>query len=797
MEVWDTVRGLLLQGDFLVRIDLKDAYLSIPISSSDRPWLCFLYHGTCYQWNVLPFGLTSAPRVFTKLMKPVVAYLRSRGVRLVIYLDDILIMDQSPCHLLATTSFVVDFLHALGFIVNQSKSHLVPTRKLLFLGFEVSTSPEPTLGLPLGKGQTITQELKALLQGPRRARHLAKVIGLLSATSLAILEAPLHLRSLQSLLHQTLKQGSYESTITLTVEATKDLQWWSKKLLSCPTRPLREKSVVQIIQSDSSLRGWGASSEGSVVGQQWTSDQARLHINELELVAALLGLKALVKAPPQGRILLQLDNRTVVAAINRMGSTRSSRLNQVALELWSWCLNRGLTVQAQYIPGSLNVVADRASRFRFDSSSWRLHPLIFRKVVKLWGPILVDLFADLSNFQVPHYFSWKPNPGSAGVDAFSQPWSGPAMVSVPPASFMPGASSDSSTSRPSTEFPGCSSSTVGTGPSPGGMESDQRPLTDPGLSGEAAELISASWRRGTKLVYSACWRKWDSWCSTRSMDSLSPPITAVLNFLAHLHFNERLAYRTINCYRSALSQIIGSCEGYPLCEHPSVSRLLRGVFNLNPPLPKYTTTWPVEVVTSYISSLGSNSSLPLRLLTYKLTMLLALATAGRSADLRLLSTEGIRQRVLGWDIALNGLRKTSRPSGTAPSLFIPALPQEPLLCPVLCLQSYIARTLPHRNSCPQLLLTTQKPYKPASRDTIANWLKRVLNLAGIDTRIFQAHSTRGAATSKALDRGVPVSEILKVADWSSDTTFNRFYRREARSGTSFGVQVLSQVCTQL
>ena len=78
----------------MCKLDLKDAYLSIPISQSHRKYLKFALQGTVYQYNVLPFGLATAPRGFMKLMKPVLAHLRSKGVRLIAYLDNLLIIGK-------------------------------------------------------------------------------------------------------------------------------------------------------------------------------------------------------------------------------------------------------------------------------------------------------------------------------------------------------------------------------------------------------------------------------------------------------------------------------------------------------------------------------------------------------------------------------------------------------------------------------------------------------------------------------------------------------------------------------
>ena len=75
--------------DFLTKVDLRDAYLTVPISIPHPKFLRFIWRDTLWEFSCLPFELRSAPRVFTKLLKPVVAQLRNMGIRLIIYVDDI------------------------------------------------------------------------------------------------------------------------------------------------------------------------------------------------------------------------------------------------------------------------------------------------------------------------------------------------------------------------------------------------------------------------------------------------------------------------------------------------------------------------------------------------------------------------------------------------------------------------------------------------------------------------------------------------------------------------------------
>ncbi|XP_072384478.1 uncharacterized protein [Diabrotica undecimpunctata] len=86
---------LISQGCFMSKIDLKDAYHLIPVQKSHRKYLRFIFKGTLYEYNCLPFGLSCAPRIFTKILKPIVGILREKGVLLTVYLDDFLILGKS------------------------------------------------------------------------------------------------------------------------------------------------------------------------------------------------------------------------------------------------------------------------------------------------------------------------------------------------------------------------------------------------------------------------------------------------------------------------------------------------------------------------------------------------------------------------------------------------------------------------------------------------------------------------------------------------------------------------------
>ena len=122
----------------MAKVDLTDAYLTIPMHKTQRKYLRFVWSGETYQFNCPLFGLSSAPSVFTKTLKPVEALLREMGVRLIIYIDTILILAETKEGTQEQAEALVYLLECLGFILNrEKKSVLSPAQVMEFLGFTV------------------------------------------------------------------------------------------------------------------------------------------------------------------------------------------------------------------------------------------------------------------------------------------------------------------------------------------------------------------------------------------------------------------------------------------------------------------------------------------------------------------------------------------------------------------------------------------------------------------------------------------------------------------------------------
>ena len=316
------------------------------------------------------------------------------------------------------------------------------------------------------------------------------------------------------------------------------------------------------------------------------------------------------------------------------------------------------------------------------------------------------------------------------------------------------------------------------------VEHFRQRLNSQGLSSQAAELVLSSWRTKTNKSYDSLFGHWNRWCSQREADPFSGPVSNVANFLASL-YQEGYQYNSIGAYRSAISSVHDKIDGVP------VGQLVKGIFNTRPPIPRYTSTWDVQTVLSYLESLGPSTNLSLKLLSLKTVFLMAITRPSRSIDLAHLDCKRLQSNTGGITFLPSVLAKQSRQGKPIEEFFFPKFPSNIVLCPVSTLRAYLERTGPLRGGESRLFVSFIKPHKAVTSSTIARWLRTMLELSGIDSSIFGAHSTRSASTSAAARGGVTLEDILKAANWSSESVFQKFYHKEVDK-TCFGVAVINQ-----
>ena len=164
MFTTNSVLSSVRKGDYAFKIDLLDVYFHVPIHPSSRKYLRFAFENKVYQFQVLPFGLNTAPQVFTRLGHKVTSYLHRQGISVIPYLDDWLIHHPNRKVLLLHQAQLINMLDLVGFVLNRKKSELDLTQDLQFLGIR--------LRLDLGEAslpESKTWEIVA------RARHLSSL----------------------------------------------------------------------------------------------------------------------------------------------------------------------------------------------------------------------------------------------------------------------------------------------------------------------------------------------------------------------------------------------------------------------------------------------------------------------------------------------------------------------------------------------------------------------------------------------------------------------------------------------
>ncbi|XP_055510073.1 uncharacterized protein LOC129708389 [Leucoraja erinacea] len=249
-----------------------------------------------------------------------------------------------------------------------------------------------------------------------------------------------------------------------------------------------------------------------------------------------------------------------------------------------------------------------------------------------------------------------------------------------------------------------------------------------------------------------------------------------IRILTSLHYDNRWSYSAINSARSALSNYLSQgTERHTVGTHPLVTKLMRGIFNANPPKTRYSKIWEVGVVLNMLRSWSPITALSLQELTTKMVMLMALVTAQRVQSLSKLSLDSLIISPEKLVFVIQDLIKQNRPGSSGQVFEFMVYPYDERLCIARHIQLYIEYTKSIRGQRMVLLISYKKPHKRVTTQTISRWLKYVLKMAGIDTNVFNSHSTRAAATSAAKILEVPTAQILRMAGWSSERTFQRFY----------------------
>ncbi len=434
MDSIDTAMSLVTKGCWMASIDLKDAYYTVKIDETSQKYLKFQYNNKLYKYRAYPNGLSSCPRKFTKLLKPILCYLRKRGYTICAYLDDLLLISTSYTECCMNVMETIKIFDQLGFVVHPDKSAFIPQKTTVFLGFNLNSD---TLKITL-KADKITKIINCInnILGMRRPsiRQVAQIIGCLVSSFPAVKYGKSHYRAIENDKIVSLKcaKGNFDAKMTLSDEAKDQLYWWLHNL-PISFNDIEIPPVNVVINSDASLSGWGAVKGGSSTGGQWTPNEACFHINYLELLAAYFALKCFSKSIANQHVKILIDNTTAVGVINNMGTCHSDPCNSIACKIWAFCEKNNVWLTAAHIPGHLNITADFESRCKNIDTEWMLNPVYLSDALSEFSFFpTIDLFASRLNKQFPDYVSYRQDPFAMHIDAFTIPWNDINFYCFPP-----------------------------------------------------------------------------------------------------------------------------------------------------------------------------------------------------------------------------------------------------------------------------------------------------------------------------------------------------------------------------
>ncbi len=363
LDVVAEAAAKLGRGALLAKMDVKQAYRQVSVHPDDRPLLGMLWKGEVFVDTTLPFGLRSAPLLFTALADAALWVMKKHGTSHVFhYVDDFITMGADAAECERNNAIMHETCTRLGLPPEPEKDE-GPATCITFLGIELDTA-ELELRLPQDKLARLTTEL-AGWRGRKacKKRDLLSLIGVLSHACKVVRAGRTFLRRLIELSTTTKR---LEHFVRLSREARSDIEWWWQfstswngiKLLKSPA----ETHPAIIVVSDAS-GSWGC---GAYWGSQWfqlpwAGEAEQWHITAKELVPIVVATVLWGRSWRGQTVLARCDNAAVVSIIGK-GTSRDKEAMHLARCLAFFQAEFDVQLVASHIKGAENVLADALSR---------------------------------------------------------------------------------------------------------------------------------------------------------------------------------------------------------------------------------------------------------------------------------------------------------------------------------------------------------------------------------------------------------------------------------------------------
>ena len=428
-ETWNEAIQVVSKDSYFVKFDFTSGFHHVSIF----PDHCKYFGFSCpfsgskprfFEFKQLPFGLSSACYVFTKITRQLVKFWRSQGINNFIYIDDGLVIAKSIWEAQNLRDVIRSDLLKSGFVVNEEKSMWIPQTIVTWLGF-IADSHTLRLYVPECKIDRLVELAESLLEHNSRCtvRRLASFCGMVIATLPAV--GPLaRLMSRSSALVCAQMAPRWDAVVMLNTSARDELHFWVENIRQLNGYSFAKPAdCTAVCFSDASATGYGGytvSHGRSVTRGSWSRTEAKNSSTWRELAAVYRTLMSFQGQLTGHRIHWYTDNANVPRIIAN-GSVKPD-IQSLAVQLLHVCRKNGIQLHASWLSRANNRIADQLSRWE-DRDDWSIQRFWFRFLDRIWGPHTVDRFAADYNTQLPNFNSEFWCNGTQAVDCFTQDWS--------------------------------------------------------------------------------------------------------------------------------------------------------------------------------------------------------------------------------------------------------------------------------------------------------------------------------------------------------------------------------------
>jgi hypothetical protein len=407
----------------MATLDVSSAFCHVPVRPDHQTLLGIKVFNIYYQFQSCPFGLRVSPYAWSLLARTAASLMRSAGIPLIMYVDDVAIFAMSKTECETNLSLARVILRQLGILVHPDKGS-PPTQRGTFIGFIVDLVDQ-RLAVPRNKVDRVRAQSAALLRhGGASKRQWLQLAGRIVALSPA---CPMAMLSTRSLFNATTR---YDMTawVPLTRAARHDLAMWSRFPLPYRSRSFATPAKAIVVCTDAQRRWSGAAApldhpdQVSVATALFSWPKQGRIIAARELEAFEKTLQSVPHLFAQGPVTIHhfVDNQ-VAAAIERKWSSRNPQLHAILTRIVRFLLAGGHALQVHYVRSANNPM-DRLSRWA-DRDEYCFLPHLFHEAQRRLGThCTVDRFGSRSAHLLPNYTSEFLEPGRPWVDAFALDW---------------------------------------------------------------------------------------------------------------------------------------------------------------------------------------------------------------------------------------------------------------------------------------------------------------------------------------------------------------------------------------